>query len=176
MNQADVHAWATALIDAWQYRAAKPVYAQRYPKMCLDDAYQVQHEYVAMRLHNDQIAGFKAAMTAPDAAGKFNPIGGVLFASGTLHNDVDFDAGALTRAMLETEIGFVAGETVRESLDPGTDPLALMAGIVPMFEFADAGFDEPARMRMYDVVASNAVASHQLAGSAPGRELDPEHN
>ncbi|MGE0385182.1 MAG: 2-keto-4-pentenoate hydratase [Gammaproteobacteria bacterium] len=167
--------WAAALFEAWRRGTPRPVRADAFAGLAIQDAYRVQREYVRLRVsHGDGIAGFKAAMTAPDAAGRLNPIGGVLFSSGTLRSGATFAASALVRGMLETEVGFVAGATVRAPLAGDADPLAVTAAIVPMFELADAGFAGPARMGVHDAVAASAVASHQLPGEPVGTAVDPD--
>ncbi len=150
--------WAKALLTAWQTQTPKPAYSRE--DVSVDEAFQVQKRYVALR--DEHISGYKAALTneaAQASQGVDRPVAGVLFDSVSVKPGVSMNMTDLITPVIETEVGFVIGEAITEPLDLETFASKLSHWL-PMIELGDVGF--AARPLVTDIIAGNAAAAYYL--------------
>lgn len=167
MDAPEISRWANAFVSAKHSGNAKPVMADSFDGVSLDDAYRVQKEVVSAFAKTDTISGFKAALSskaAQQAQGLDTPLYGVLFNSGEYHLGDSVDSSRFRRCMMETEIGYRVLQQITEV--PDSDAVAALVTPIPMLEFAEVGYDDPARMGPLDLVAGNSASSCYLVGEA----------
>ena len=132
-------------------------------------AYQVQKAYVERRLVHDQIGGFKAGLTSKEAQkhyGFYEPVAGVLYASGKLEGSPIVDHSKFGYLLVDQEIGFEIGARIAEPLKDVASLKSRVRLLRPMFEIADAGSAEDfEHVRMLDLVAENCGSAEYIAGS-----------
>ena len=134
---------ADVLIKAHDEGQPIPVLSLQHPAMDVEMAYGVQKAYVEKRLSKEKIAGFKAGLTSEGGQNMFGvdaPLAGVLFESGKLMGDVTVDKGMFTQLMLETEIGFVIGKAIPQSLKNMAELQQHIKAVMPVIELPDLGF------------------------------------
>jgi len=165
MPETDIERWTHAFIDARAKGELKPVLAGTFAGATLADAFQVQKGLVAEISQTDPIAGYKAAVTAPAAQaaqGLKQALYGVLFDSGLYRPGAVVDSGHFRRCIMETEIGYRLKQDINEL--PAPDDLHALLEPIPMLEFAEVGYDNPANMGPLDLVAGNSASACYLAG------------
>ncbi len=170
----EIEKWKDALVTAHANGALKPVLADGYSDLTLDDAYKVQKALASERAQSDPISGFKAALSsrvAQKARGIDTPIYGVLFQSGECRTGKILDTGHFGRCLLETEIGYRLLDSIREVPTPGE--VRSLVTAFPMLEFPDIGFDKPDRMGTFDLVAGNSASASYMVGQA-ATEIEPD--
>lgn len=152
----------TTLIEAWNARETYPVYTETQPNPTLRDAYATQYSFV-MELtenHDEEIAGFKGALTAPQAQaamGIDEPILGVLLESGRAEKGVSPEFAAI----LETELGYRVHSDILSPVKPA-DVFNYVESVMPMMEIAAPNL--PGRPTGMDLVASNSASYAYLEG------------
>jgi 2-keto-4-pentenoate hydratase len=132
----------------------------------MTQALAVQQAFNRLRAAADPIAGFKAALNAPDpqrALGLAEPIVGALFASGARAPGARVDRSAYRNLLIETELGFRAARRIDAPIDDLDDVRAAMATVAPLFELADPGFGR-VPIRGTDMVAANAACGGFVEG------------
>lgn len=130
--------------------------------LTLEDAYDVQHQYVHLR--KEPITGFKAALTASAAQaamGVVTPIIGALFAGG--HVDPARPIALDKPCLLETEIGFTLSHDITSPVKRA-DVLDAVDAWLPMIEIASPNL--ATKPNGLDLIATNA-ASHQYIAGPP---------
>ncbi len=151
------------LADAWVDRVTFPAYTEVEPQASLRDAYATQYNFVSELVENQDevIAGFKAALTAPQAQaamGIDSPIMGVLFESGSIHTPAFSPA---IPCILETELGYRLHTDVLSPVKSG-EVLDLVECCMPMMEIAAPNL--PGRPKGLDLVAANSASYAWLEG------------
>ena len=170
----EIEKWKDAFITAHANGALKPVLADGYSDLTLDDAYKVQKALVSELAHSDPISGFKAAVSsraAQKARGIDTPLYGVLFQSGEYRTGKILDTGRFGKCLLETEIGYRLLASISEVPAPGE--VRSLVTAIPMLEFPDAGFDKPDHMGTFDLVAGNSASASYMVGQA-ATEIEPD--
>jgi 2-keto-4-pentenoate hydratase len=135
--------------------------------MDVNMAYEVQKAYVEKRLSKEKIAGFKAGLTSEGGQKAFGvdaPLAGVLFESGKLMGDATVDTGMFTQLMLETEIGFVIGKAIPQSLNDVTELQEHINAVMPVIELPDLGFADMKQLKGVDIIAANVAAKQFILG------------
>jgi len=162
---------------AWSQGKPSPVISHTMATFTLDDAYAIQHGYVAKRLQNDSIRGYKGGMTTPQAQKQFGmeePVMGVLLTSGEVigkdGKPPQVNLAEFHTLMLETEVGFVFDKRIDAPL-ANVDELKLrIRAAVPAIELPDLGFTDAAHLRGLDVVANNVSAKRFIVGALPDQK------
>ena len=116
---------ANLIIQAEVANRQIPVLSIIYPAMDVNEAYDVQKAYIDIKLNNESIVGYKAGLTSTSLQEKFGireSVAGVLFESGKLSDNVIVDSKDYKKLMLETEIGFIIGKSISQSI-PNVDEL-----------------------------------------------------
>lgn len=130
-----------------------------------DAAYQLQRELVdaiTSASSAEQIAGYKAALTAPAAQQAMQtdmPILGALLSTGA------FDAGTIyprSGALLETELGYTLSKDINAPQTPDTVADSI-EHVLPMIEVAHPNLGAPPNG--LDMIATNAAAYGYIRGN-----------
>lgn len=160
-----------ALNDAWHGSARWPLLDVHYPAPTIAQAYEVQTQFI-YGLH-EEIVGFKAGLTSPQARKRFGAdqaVAGVLL-EGMAATAV-IDAREFSELMIEVEIGFILSEAIA---DPITDPKALrrvIGSVVPVVELPDPGFDEGGSLTVVNIIAANVSARKFVVGKSHLPDMD----
>lgn len=156
--------WPQKFLHAYSERHHYDSISAADEQLSLDDAYDVQHQYVSLR--KEVVTGYKAALTAPaaqQAMGIDVPIIGVLFDSGAFSTAKPITLSK--QALLETELGFKAATDISQEVTPDT-VFTHMAACLPMIEIASPNL--ATKPNGLDLIATNAASYGYIAG--------PEHD
>jgi len=169
---------AEIIFEAEREKEPIPLLTLANPGLTLEQAYEIQTEYVRLKLGNDKAAGYKAGLTSRGAQEKFGvstPVSGVLFSSGMYMNSPSIDGSKLRSPVIETEIGFVVGKPIEEKL---TDPGLLMdhiSAVMPVVEVPETGFADMKKLKAEDIVAANVGSAAFIASAEkPLANDDPD--
>ena len=146
LSDADIRRLSDELLAAERDRRPVVALSERFPGLTQDQAYAIQLRTVQSRLDaGSRIIGVKVAFTNKSIQQEFGmgePAAGFLFDSRTFSDGAVVPFDALTRAMVEPEIGCVLGEDLK---GPGvTVAMALqaLAGVMPAIEIVDLRFKD----------------------------------
>lgn len=164
---------ATMLIRAEYDRQLIPLLTQSYPDLTVDGAYQVQKTYITMKLAGgDKIAGFKGGLTAAGVQKRFGmnaPVTGVLLESGKLTGSPVLERSRYGALMLETEVAFIIGEPIRETVPDIASLRPKIRAVLPSIEVPDLGVTDMKLLKAQDLIACNVSARQFILG----QEIDP---
>lgn len=164
---AGVSDMANTLIKADTEKQPIPVLSQTEPNLDAKTAYEVQKVYVQWRLAKDKVAGVKGGLTTEAAQKRFgltSPVTGILYASGKLEGSPVVDKTAFRVLMIETEIGFVIGQSIYQTIRDVQELQQKVSAVMPAIELPDFGFVDMKVMKGVDVIAANCVAAKFIAG------------
>ncbi len=159
--------FADRLFIAWQSKNALPHFTKFMPKAIPSKADEVQYFFVQKRKQLDSISGYKAGLTSKAGQAKFSvteAIAGVLFEKGKVTNKGIIKLKDFRKLMLETEIGFVLSQDIRNPLATIDDLKSNVRAVVPVIEMPDLSFSDLSNISGIDIIAANAVSSHYLVG------------
>lgn len=166
---------------AWTQGKPSPVISHTMAMFTLDNAYAIQHGYVAKRLRKDSIRGYKGGMTTPQVQKQFGmqePVIGVLLASGEVASEngkpPTVNLAEFNKLMLETEIGFVFDKAIDAPLANIEELRQRIRAVVPAVELPDLGFSDAVHLRGLDVVANNVSSKRFIIGAAPDQKTFPD--
>ena len=137
------------------------------PGLTLERAYEIQSEYVILKLGGDKIAGYKAGLTSKGAQAKFGvstPVSGVLFSSGKYVSPASIDGSKYRSPVIETEIGFVVWNPIRGKIADTGQLLEHIGAVLPVVEIPETGFADMEKIKAEDIVAANVGSSIFIAG------------
>ena len=164
---------AVALIRAENEKQLIPLLTQSEPGLTVEGAYQVQKAYISMKLAGgEQIAGFKGGLTAAGVQKRFGmnaPVTGVLLESGKLTGSPVLDRSRYGALMLETEVAFIIGESIRDTLPDIASLRPKIRAVLPSIEVPDLGVTDMKQLKAQDLIACNVSARQFILG----RELEP---
>ncbi len=152
--------WPQKFLHAFSERHHYDSVSAAHDELSLDDAYDIQHRFVALR--QETISGYKAALTAPaaqQAMGIDVPIVGVLFADGEFASDQPVVLHK--QALLEAEIGFVSAAHIDRDVT-ADNVLDYMAGCMAMIEVASPNL--ATKPNGLDLVATNSASYGYIVG------------
>lgn len=181
LEQTIIKSLAREFFDAERTRTQIRQASLRYPQMDIDDAYAIQHEWVAMKIAaGNPLKGYKIGLTSRAmqmSVGINEPDHGVLledmfFADG---GTVPIDRFIAPR--LEVELAFVLGRRLQ---GPGItlfDVLDATRYVIPALEIIDSRSQmvdpETKRTRkVQDTIADNAANAGIVMGGRPVRPQD----
>jgi len=169
---------AGIIFEAGREREPIPLLTESYPGLTLERAYEIQSEYVVLKLGGDKIAGYKAGLTSKGAQVKFGvstPVSGVLFSSGKYEGHPSIDGSKYRRPVIETEIGYVVGKPIREKITNTALLMEHIGAILPVVEIPETGFADMKKLKAEDIVAANVGSAVFIAGAEKplvGADLD----
>lgn len=161
---------ADSLIKAYAEKQPPPVLSQTNPNLDVKTAYQVQKAYVQWRMTKDKVAGFKAGLTTEAAQKAFGvkfPLAGILYNSGKLEGSPVVDGKALPGLAIETEIGFVIGQSISRPLRDVQELQQMVSTVMPAIELPAAGFaaENWKAVKGVDLIAVNVGAAKFIVGT-----------
>jgi 2-keto-4-pentenoate hydratase len=139
------------------------------PGITASEAYEVQKEYVRLRLEDDSICGFKAGLCTRGAQAKLDysePLSGILYSSGNFR-DADIPLFPSGRMIIETEIGMVISKDITSPVKDREEMKSLVDEVMPAIEFPNKNFMDPADFGAVDLIACDVIA----AGSFEGKRM-----
>jgi 2-keto-4-pentenoate hydratase len=166
-------AWAgvSEMVDSlvWTFSSgqAVAVLSQANPDLDVQTAYQVQKGYVQKRVATDKVAGFKAGLTTEGAQKAFGvdfPLSGILYDSGKLEGSPVVDGKAFRGMGIETEIGFVIGQSINRPVRDVEELQQKVSAVMPAIEMPDWRFPTP-KVKGVDLIAANVNAAKFIAGT-----------
>jgi 2-oxo-3-hexenedioate decarboxylase len=169
---------AQKLADAEMNRQEIVKLTAEYPRLTVEDAYDIQDELVALkREQGHRVLAIKMGFTSRAKMKQMNvhePIYGRIFDymavdGGVLHRN------ELIHPKVEAEIAFILGKDLEGPGITGAQALAATAYVVPALEIIDSRY-ENFQFTLPDVIADNTSASRLFLGSTLKRpdelELD----
>ncbi|HSC35350.1 MAG TPA: fumarylacetoacetate hydrolase family protein [Thermodesulfobacteriota bacterium] len=159
---------AEIIFEAERENEPIPLPTTGNPGLTLEGTYEIQTEYVRLKLGNDKIAGYKAGLTSRGAQEKFGvstPVSGVLFSSGMYMNSPSVDGSKLRGPVIETEIGFVVGKPIEEKITDAGRLMDHISTIMPVIEIPEAGFADMNKLKAEDIVAANVGSAAFITGA-----------
>lgn len=159
---------AEIIFEAEREKEPIPLLTLANPELTLEQAYQIQTEYVRLKLGNDKIAGYKAGLTsrgAQEKSGVSTPVSGVLFSSGMYMNSTSVDGSKLRSPVIETEIGFVVGKPIEEKITDTGRLMDHISAVMPVIEIPETGFGALEKLKAEDIVAANVGSAAFIAGA-----------
>jgi 2-keto-4-pentenoate hydratase len=146
LSDADIRRISEELLAAEKDRRPVVALSERFPGLTQEQAYAIQLRTVQSRVDaGAHIVGVKVAFTNRSIQQEFGmgePAAGMLFDSRTFSDGAAVPFDALTRAMVEPEIGCVLAEDLQ---GPGvTIAMALraLAGVIPAIEIVDLRYKD----------------------------------
>jgi 2-keto-4-pentenoate hydratase len=178
ISASDSKEGAVLILEAERGNKPLPVLTQNYPELSIEEAYDVQAEYVRLKLGGDEIAGYKAGLTSKAAQEKFgvnNPVSGVLFSSGTHESPTVIEGSKFRGLMIETEIGFVVGKPIKEKIPDAASLREHIVAVLPVVELPETGFADMKKIKAQDIIAANVGSAAFITGAQKplaGADLD----
>jgi 2-keto-4-pentenoate hydratase len=87
-----------------------------------------------------------------------------LFESGKIVGDATIDKSRFHQLMLETEIGFVIGESITQPLKGVAELQEKIQAVMPVIELPDLGFADMKQLKGVDIIAANVAAKQFIVG------------
>ena len=169
---------ARTLFEGWQNGTAAPLVSTLLADLDESTAYQVQAEYVRLRLLNETTAGFKVGATSAAVRQALDldaPLTGVLFGSGEYRSGASIDSSQFTSLLIETELAFRTEQIIDAPIRDLADLKVAMSTLIPVFELAETGFYGPQRSSGLDMISANsACAGFVLGKEFPAASFDPD--
>ena len=165
------------LYEAWRARRTVAPLLQRSPDITLEDAYQVQLQYIKRRLEaGEKIVGKKIGVTSKpvqDFLGVYQPDFGQLTDAMVYREGEDIDLNALIQPKAEAELAFVLKEDLVGPGITAMDVIRATEYVSPCFEVVDSRIDNW-QIKIQDTVADNASCGVYVIGEAKAdpREFD----
>ena len=166
---------AEQLFQNHRHQQKIPLISTNFPQLSIEQAYLIQGDYVKKRLANKKAAGFKAGLTAKVIQQQFGleqALTGVLFQNGDLNPNQSIKLSQFQRLMLETELGFEIGQTIKHPLTNIIEFKQHLKTIFPVIELPDLGF--VSKPQSIDIIAANVGSTAFIKGTpiSPLAHLD----
>ncbi|HKQ33186.1 MAG TPA: hypothetical protein VJV40_08275, partial [Thermodesulfobacteriota bacterium] len=155
------------MFEAEREKEPIPLLTESYPGLTLEQAYEIQSEYVILKLGGDKIAGYKAGLTSKGAQAKFGvstPVSGVLFSSGKYAGHASIDGSKYRSPVIETELGYVVGKPISVKIMDAALLMEHIGAILPVVEIPETGFTDMKKLKAEDIVAANVGSAVFIAG------------
>ena len=165
------------LYEAWRDRRTVAPLLERFPEITLEDAYQVQLQYIQRRVDaGEKIVGKKIGVTSKpvqEFLGVFQPDFGQLTEGMVYQEGEDIDLDGLIQPKAEAELAFVLK---KDLVGPGITAMDVIAAtdyVSPCFEIVDSRITDW-KIKIQDTVADNASCGVYVIGKdkADPRDFD----
>ena len=165
---------AAGLFQAEQSRVVIPQLSKSHPEMTLEDAYDVQRRYAALRVRNGaRMIGRKIGLTsrAMQMASKMTePDYGIMFDDALFKDGAALPASRYLKPRLETELAFIMGEDLRGAGCQMHDVMRATEFVCPALEIIDYRTEVP--RAVVDTIADNAAFAGLVLGGRIVRPFD----
>lgn len=151
------------------------------PDMTLEDAYAIQHEWVAMKIAGGRrLLGRKVGLTSRAmqvSVGIEEPDYGALLDDMFFNNGSDIPIDRFTEPRLEVELAFILRETLSGPHCTLFDVLSATDYVVPAIEIIDSRIqrvdpETGGTRRIVDSIADNAADAGVVLGGRPVKPMD----
>ena len=163
---------AENLLNAQYTRVVMPQLSKFYPEMTLEDSYDVQRRYAALRVKaGARLIGRKIGLTsrAMQMASKMTePDFGIMFDDARFNDGAAIPASRFIMPRLETELAFIMGEDLNGAGCQMHDVMRATEFISPALEIIDYRTEVP--RAIVDTIADNAAFAGIVLG---GRIVRP---
>ena len=163
---------AENLLNAQHTRVVIPQLSKSYPEMTLEDSYDVQRRYAALRVKaGARVIGRKIGLTsrAMQMASKMTePDYGIMFDDARFNDGAAIPASRFLKPRLETELAFIMGEDLEGAGCQMHDVMRATEFISPALEIIDYRTEVP--RAIVDTIADNAAFAGIVLG---GRIVRP---
>jgi len=181
MDNATIARLAKELHQAEQSRKVIRFLSAQFPDMTVADAYAIQKAWVDIKLaEGRKIIGHKIGLTSRAMQSMANinePDYGVLLDDMLYHDGAEIPANRFIGAMLENELAFVLGKSLKGPNCTIFDVLNATEYVIAALEIVDlrTRLDDPETKRrrsVVDTIADNAANAALVVGGRPIRPLD----
>ena len=181
MDNATIARLAKELHEAEKSRKLIRFLSAQFPDMTVADAYAIQKAWVDIKLaEGRKIIGHKIGLTSRAMQSMANinePDYGVLLDDMLYHDGAEIPANRFIGAMLENELAFVLGKSLKGPNCTIFDVLNATEYVIPALEIVDlrTRLDDPETKRrrsVVDTIADNAANAALVVGGRPIRPLD----
>ncbi len=174
LTEAQRQAAAESLLKAEQTRVVVPQLSKTHPEMTLEDSYDVQRRYTALRVAGGaRVIGRKIGLTsrAMQMASKMTePDYGIMFDDALYKDGASVPAGRFLKPRLETELAFIMGEDLKGSGCQMHDVMRATEYVSPALEIIDYRTEVP--RAIVDTIADNAAYGALVLGGRIVRPFD----
>jgi 2-oxo-hept-3-ene-1,7-dioate hydratase len=174
LNDDQRQAAAASLLKAEQTRNVIPQLSMTYPAMTLEDSYDVQRRFAALRVTGGaRVIGRKIGLTsrAMQMASKMTePDYGVMFDDAVYKDGDRIPAARFIKPRLETELAFVMGEDLKGAGCQMHDVMRATEYVMPALEIIDYRTEVP--RAIVDTIADNAAFAALVLGGRIVRPFD----
>jgi 2-oxo-hept-3-ene-1,7-dioate hydratase len=174
LSDKDRQAAAESLMNAEQTRQVIPQLSKTYPAMNIEDAYDVQRRWAALRINNGaRVVGRKIGLTsrAMQMASKMTePDYGVILDDRLFRDGMRISASLFIKPRLETELAFIMGEDLSGAGCHVHDVMRATEFVSPALEIIDYRTDVP--RAIVDTIADNAAYGAIVMGGRVFRPFD----
>lgn len=165
---------AESLHKADKTRTVIPQLSKTYPEMTLEDSYDVQRRWAALRVAaGARIIGRKIGLTsrAMQLASKMTePDYGVMFDDAQYRDGARIPANRYIKPRLETELAFIMGQDLKGAGCQMHDALRATEFVTPALELIDYRTEVP--RAIVDTIADNAAYGAIILGGRIIRPFD----
>jgi 2-oxopent-4-enoate/cis-2-oxohex-4-enoate hydratase len=179
MSEFDVKQLGHELYSCLLNRNTVAPLSSRFPRMTIDDAYQVQQHLVARRVSaGETIVGKKIGVTSKavqDMIGIDQPDFGQLTSGMAYREGENVSLSALIQPRVEAEIAFVLKRDLKGPGITATDVISAIDYAVPCFEIVDSRITDW-KIAIQDTVADNASCGVYLLGNARAKMTEVDFN
>lgn len=165
---------AERLLDAEQRRQRLPRLSDTYAGIDVDDAYDIQHRVVALKVGGGcTVRGYKIGLTSKamqDAVGISEPDFGHLLDTFFFADGAKISAGKYQAPRLEVELAFVLNRPLKGPGITVSDVLSATEHVIPALELIDSRTELP--RKFVDTLADNAASAGVVMGGRPVRPMD----
>ncbi|MGH8597838.1 MAG: 2-keto-4-pentenoate hydratase [Gammaproteobacteria bacterium] len=159
--------WAAIVATQIKHKQPLPILSAYGAGLSLSDAYAVQKMVVAELIAATEIAGYRASLTRPRgqvAFGLREPVTGVLARPELLHTHARLRLRDFKRLTIAPGLGFVLKSAIRAPLSDLSEVAAKIAEVIPVVEFSDLNFEQPAGFGAADFIVANNGFSKIIVG------------
>jgi 2-keto-4-pentenoate hydratase len=168
LSSAVIEGLGLRLFESERDRSVLQPLTDEYPGMTVADAYAVQLEYARLRRETGAVlVGHKIGATSRAIQELFNidvPDYGHLFDDMQWDEDSPGAIGELIQPLVEPEVAFILGSSLRGPGVSTDDVISAASGVVACLEVIDSRIDDW-RIRLADTVADNGSSARFVLGS-----------
>lgn len=174
LSDTELSAAAEALDRADLERKVIPQLSKSHPSMTLEDSYEVQRRWMALRIaRGARVIGRKIGLTSramQQASKMTEPDYGVMLDDATFKDGARIPAGRFIKPRLEVELAFVMGEDLKGAGCQMHDVMRATEFVSPALEIIDYRTEVP--RAIVDTIADNAAFGAIVLGGRIFRPFD----
>lgn len=174
LSEAELTAAAQSLFDAEGRREVIPQLSKTWPEMTLEDSYEIQRRWVALRIAaGARVIGRKIGLTSramQHASKMTEPDYGIMLDDAVFKDGARIPAGRFIKPRLEVELAFVMGADLSGAGCQMHDVMRATEFVTPALEIIDYRTEVP--RAIVDTIADNAAFGAIVLGGRVFRPFD----